>query len=67
LFLNLKLSSKNLYGCILLLLLIAAPSLITASDKVIVKDIRYWSSADYTRIVVDLSEPVQFKKPLGKS
>jgi len=62
LFLNLKLSSKSLYGCILLLLFIAAPSLITASDKVIVKDIRYWSSADYTRIVVDLSEPVQFSK-----
>ncbi|MFZ3136503.1 MAG: N-acetylmuramoyl-L-alanine amidase [Thermodesulfovibrionales bacterium] len=61
-FLNLKLSSKSLYGCILLLLFIAAPSLITASDKVIVKDIRYWSSADYTRIVVDLSEPVQFSK-----
>jgi len=62
LFLNLKLSSKSLYGCILLLLFIAAPSLITASDKVIVKDIRYWSSEDYTRIVVDLSEPVQFSK-----
>ncbi|MBM4146633.1 MAG: N-acetylmuramoyl-L-alanine amidase [Nitrospira sp.] len=61
-FLNLKLSSKSLYGCILLLLFIAAPSLITASDKVIVKDIRYWSSEDYTRIVVDLSEPVQFSK-----
>lgn len=61
-FLNLKLSRKSLYGCILLLLFIAAPSLITASDKVIVKDIRYWSSADYTRIVVDLSEPVQFSK-----
>jgi N-acetylmuramoyl-L-alanine amidase len=62
LFLNLKLSTKSLYGCILLLLFIAAPSLITASDKVIVKDIRYWSSADYTRIVIDLSEPVQFSK-----
>jgi len=62
LFLNLKLSSKSLYVCILLLLFIAAPSLITASDKVIVRDIRYWSSADYTRIVVDLSEPVEFSK-----
>lgn len=61
-FLNLKLSSKGLYGCILLLLFISAPSLITASDKVIVRDIRYWSSADYTRIVVDLSGPVQFSK-----
>lgn len=61
-FLNLKLGSKGLYGCILLLLFISAPSLITASDKVIVRDIRYWSSADYTRIVVDLSDPVQFSK-----
>ncbi len=61
-FLNLKLSIKSLYGCIILLLLIAAPSLTAAADKAIVKDIRYWSSADYTRIVVDLSEPVEFSK-----
>jgi N-acetylmuramoyl-L-alanine amidase len=45
-----------------LLLLIAAPSLLNASDNVKVKDIRYWSSADYTRVVVDLSEPVEFSR-----
>jgi N-acetylmuramoyl-L-alanine amidase len=43
-------------------LLIAIPSLLSASDNVKVKDIRYWSSADYTRVVVDLSEPVEFSR-----
>lgn len=34
----------------------------TASHKIDVKGIRYWSSPDYTRVVVDLSGPVEFSR-----
>ncbi|MBM4140456.1 MAG: N-acetylmuramoyl-L-alanine amidase [Nitrospira sp.] len=34
----------------------------TASHRIDVKGIRYWSSSDYTRVVVDLSEPVEFSR-----
>ncbi|MDP2753493.1 MAG: N-acetylmuramoyl-L-alanine amidase [Nitrospirota bacterium] len=30
--------------------------------KIEVKNIRYWSTPDYTRVVIDLSEPVEFSK-----
>jgi len=40
-------------------ILSASPSL--ASDKAIVKDIRYWSSPGQTRVVIDLSRPVDYK------
>jgi N-acetylmuramoyl-L-alanine amidase len=33
-----------------------------ASEKIDVKSIRYWSSPDYTRIVIDLSGYVEFSK-----
>ncbi|MFN3480494.1 MAG: N-acetylmuramoyl-L-alanine amidase, partial [Thermodesulfovibrionales bacterium] len=32
-----------------------------ALDKAIVKDIRYWSSPAQTRVVIDLSRPVEYK------
>lgn len=41
------------------LLYICLPSA-EAAEKIKVKDIRYWSSAGYTRVVVDLSQPVEF-------
>jgi N-acetylmuramoyl-L-alanine amidase len=40
-------------------ILSASPS--PASDKAIVKDIRYWSSPGQTRVVIDLSRPVDYK------
>jgi N-acetylmuramoyl-L-alanine amidase len=45
------------------MVLILAPAFAFASSqKVKVKDIRYWSSPDYTRIAIELSEPVEFTK-----
>lgn len=60
-FFNLK-SKKNAASiCIfILLLLVNISSLINASDSVEVRNIRYWSSEDYTRVVVDLSRNVEF-------
>lgn len=45
-----------------MLLLILVSSFAAASDIVHVKDIRYWSSPDYTRVVIDLSGPVDFSQ-----
>ena len=53
-------------------MLIFSHSFLTASSKpsanvivlgkIAVKGIRYWSTSDYTRVVIDLSEPVEFSK-----
>lgn len=61
-FLNLKLSNKQILKSAVFLLVIFLPSFLPASNKIEVKGIRYWSSSDYTRIVVDLSGPVEFSK-----
>lgn len=61
-FLNLKLSNKRILKCAVFLLLVFSPSILIASSKIEVKGIRYWSSPDYTRVVVDLSEPGEFLK-----
>lgn len=71
-FLNLKLGSEQIFKCALFLVLIFSPSFIIASGKsstnllvlgkIEVKNIRYWSTPDYTRVVIDLSEPVEFSK-----
>ncbi len=71
-FLNLKLGSERIFKCALFLVLIFSPSFIIASGKsstnlivpgkIEVKNIRYWSTPDYTRVVIDLSEPVEFSK-----
>ncbi|MFZ6016630.1 MAG: N-acetylmuramoyl-L-alanine amidase [Nitrospirota bacterium] len=58
----LKLSSKGILQYIAVLSLIFLPLFSIASSKIDVKGIRYWSSPDYTRVVVDLSEPVEFSK-----
>lgn len=47
---------------IFFILLIPIPAFSIASGKIDVKGIRYWSSSDYTRVVVDLSGPVDFSK-----
>ncbi len=61
-FLNLALGSKRISQYAVMILLILFPSFLTASDNASVKNIRYWSSPDYTRVVVDLTEPVEFLK-----
>jgi len=48
------------YFTILILCLLTATSL--AFEKVDVKGIRYWSSGDYSRVVVDLSGRIEFSK-----
>jgi N-acetylmuramoyl-L-alanine amidase len=72
LFLNLKIGSEQIFKCALFLVLIFSPSFIIASGKsstnlivpgkIEVKNIRYWSTPDYIRVVIDLSEPVEFSK-----
>lgn len=44
-----------------LICLLISPFASHALDKAIVKDIRYWSSPAQTRVVVDLSKPVDYK------
>jgi len=72
LFLNLKLSTKRILKYAVILLLTFLPSYLTASGKpstnvivpgkIEVKGIRYWSTSDYTRVVIDLSGTVEFSK-----
>jgi N-acetylmuramoyl-L-alanine amidase len=72
LFLNLKIGSEQIFKCALFLVLIFSPSFIIASGKsstnlivpgkIEVKNIRYWSTPDYIRVVIDLSEPIEFSK-----
>jgi len=62
LFLNLLCKKRRLFSSVILLVLILAPAVAFALQKVKVKDIHYWSSPDYTRIAIELSEPVEFTK-----
>jgi N-acetylmuramoyl-L-alanine amidase len=62
LFLNLELYSRNVLKYVVVLLLFLYPSFSAASDKVKVKDIHHWSSPDYTRIVIDLTDTAEFSK-----
>ncbi len=61
-FLNLNSSSKRILQYAVVFLLVFSPSILIASDKKIVKNIRCWSSSDYTRVVIDLTEPVEFSR-----
>jgi N-acetylmuramoyl-L-alanine amidase len=60
-FINLGLSCNGIRR-ILLLLFVFIPLLSAASDNIQVKDIRYLSSSNYTRVVIDLTGPVEFSK-----
>jgi len=57
---NPQLANKSVftYGVSLILFFLATSS--TASEKIDVKGIRYWSSPGYTRVVIDLSSPADF-------
>ncbi len=60
-FLNLLSSGKkNLSGFILLLVILIP--LFAEASNIEVKDIRFWSSENYTRVVVDLTNNVEFSK-----
>jgi len=62
LFLDLPHKTIKILLGVILLVFMTYPSPGSASQKVKVKDIHYWSSEDYTRIAVELSEPVEFTK-----
>ncbi len=53
---------KKIVQYFALVLVLLSPSLSMASDSVSIKDIRYWSGPDYTRVVIDLSQSVEFRK-----
>lgn len=59
-FLNLILNIKRLSRYAVLMLFVFSPGILSAEQKVDVKDIRYFSSPDYTRVVIDLSGSVEF-------
>ncbi len=61
---NLKSGNKGIvrYLAILFFTLFFLTYSSIASEKIFVKDIRYWTSSNYTRVVIDLSEPVEFSK-----
>jgi N-acetylmuramoyl-L-alanine amidase len=61
-FLNLDMKNRSILFPVIFLIFLLFPALATASQQVKVKDIHHWSSPDYTRIVIELSEPVVFTK-----
>jgi N-acetylmuramoyl-L-alanine amidase len=61
LFLNLAAGSKNILRYLGFFLVILSPFFAEASG-IEVKDIRSWSSENYTRVVVDLTNTVEFSK-----
>jgi N-acetylmuramoyl-L-alanine amidase len=62
LFLNLEVFGKRIVHIFVFLSVIFVSSFSAASENVQVKDIRYLSSANYTRVVIDLAGPVEFSK-----
>ena len=57
---NPQLANKSVFAyCVSLVLFFLAASS-SASEKIDVKGIRYWSSPGYTRVVIDLSSPADF-------
>lgn len=59
-FLNLNKSSRRIFLLFLVLLLLFSFPLSANADRAMVKNIRYWSSPDYTRVVIDLTDSVEF-------
>jgi N-acetylmuramoyl-L-alanine amidase len=62
LFLDLEAKNKKIFHFIVFLSFICASAFSSASASVQVKDIRYMSSPDYTRVVIDLTGAVEFSK-----
>lgn len=61
-FLDLELSGARIFRFFVLLFFIFVPLFSADSADIQVKDIRYLSSPDYTRVVIDLTGPVEFSK-----
>ena len=61
-FLDLEAKNKKIFHFIVFLSFICASAFSSASASVQVKDIRYLSSPDYTRVVIDLTGAVEFSK-----
>ena len=61
-FLNLRTGSNRFFVFVILAVLVSSPFPVSASAQVTVKEIRHFSSSDYTRIVIDLSSPTEFSK-----
>jgi N-acetylmuramoyl-L-alanine amidase len=61
---NQKQVKRNIFRYIAILFFLLLSTSSVASEKIDVKNIRYWSSSDYTRIVIDLSGHVEFSKNL---
>jgi N-acetylmuramoyl-L-alanine amidase len=62
LFLNLRTGSNRFFVFVFLAALVYSPILVSASAQAKVNLIRHFSSPDYTRIVIDLSSPIEFSK-----
>jgi len=62
LFLSLTSMSKRAVLYVGILLLITFPSFSAASSPIEIKGIRYWSSPDYTRVVVDLTGTTEYSQ-----
>ena len=61
-FLNLSRRNKSIVLPVISLIILLFPSFMLAAQKVKVKDIHHWSSSGYTRIVIELSNPVDFTR-----
>ncbi len=61
-FLSLKSSSKKTVLYVVIFLLISSTSFSDASSTKELKGIRYWSSPEYTRVVVDLTGTVEYSQ-----
>ena len=61
-FLSLTMMSKRAVVYVVILLLILFSSFSAASDQIEIKGIRYWSSPDYTRVVVDLTGTIEYSQ-----
>jgi len=60
LFLSLTSISKGIVFSGIILLLVISSAFSEASGTIVLRDIRYWSSPDYTRVVLDLTGTVEY-------
>lgn len=61
-FLSLKSSSKKVIVYVATFLIISSPLFSVANNNIELKGIRYWSSSEYTRVVIDLSGTVEYSR-----
>ena len=61
-FLNLTTGRNRFFVFVVLAVVVCSPLPVNAAGKAKVKEIRHFSSPDYTRIVIDLSSPAEFSK-----